>query len=73
VWRDRVEASQEEFERARVAAARAVDQLTCDAGSGAIEAAMEASRRESVAFEELRRVMKVFHDLVVYGKRPESQ
>src|SRR5437879_3658292 len=38
-----------------------------------IATAAEASRRESTAYAELSRVMKIFHELVVTAKNPPNR
>ena len=72
MWRERVDAAEELYRRARAEADAALVFCGCDATSAQIEALHQTQARESAALDEYSRVLRIFHDLVVAGKRPSS-
>ena len=72
LWRNRVAAAARAYENAKLAAAQAMERLSCHATSQDIEALTEAHRRESAALDEYMRIMRVYHQLTVEGEKPES-
>jgi hypothetical protein len=71
-WRERVNAAEQEYQRARKEAEVALEHCGCDATSAHIEALFQARARESAALGEFMRVLRILHDLVVAGKPPAS-
>ncbi len=67
LWRERVNAAEQEYHRARAEADEALEHCGCDSTSAQIEALVQARARESAALAELMHVLKVFHALAVSG------
>ena len=72
LWRERVSAAEQEYQRTRAEAEAALEQCGCDATSVQIEALFQARARETAALDELMRALRILHDLVVAGKPPGS-
>jgi ElaB/YqjD/DUF883 family membrane-anchored ribosome-binding protein len=68
LWRERVNAAEKQYHRARAEADAALKLCDCDATSAQIEAFIQTRSREAAALDEFMRVLKIFHDLVVAGK-----
>jgi len=69
-WRERVNAAEESYNRAHAEADTALELCGCDATSAQIEALRTMRAKESAALDEYMRVLRIFHDLVIAGKRP---
>ena len=67
-WRERVNAAEEKYHRARAEADAALERCGCDATSAEIEVFIQTRSRESAALDEFMRLLKIFHDLAVAGK-----
>jgi len=70
-WRNRVDAARQEYERTRLEATRVTESITCSATSQEIAALTEAHRRESAALAEYMEVLRIFHQIVVKGEKPD--
>ena len=68
-WQARVDAAHREYERLRLKAAEALENLDCDAGSEEIETLAESQRRETAALTGYMRVLRIYHR-VVKGEEP---
>jgi hypothetical protein len=71
-WRERVNAAEELYRRARAEADAALESCDCDATSAQIETVRETRVRESAALDEYMRVLRIFHEWVAGGKGPGS-
>jgi hypothetical protein len=71
-WRERLDAAEKAYHRVRAEADAALKLCGCDATSAQIEALRQTQARESAALDEYMRVLRIFHDLVVAGKPPDS-
>jgi hypothetical protein len=71
-WRERVNAAEEEYKRAREEAEAALEHCGCNATSAHIDALFQARARESAALDQFMGVLRILHDLVLAGKRPGS-
>ena len=72
IWRERVNAAEQEYHRARAEADAALERCGCDSTSAHIEALFQTRARESAALDEFMRVLRIFHEFVVAGKPPSS-
>ena len=72
LWRERLDAARRDYEDARLEASRAVESITCDSTSKEMDALSAAQRKESAALDEYMRVLRIFHQLVVRGKKPAT-
>jgi len=71
LWRERVRTAEQLYHHARADADADLASCGCDATSVQIEALRQEQSRESAALDEYMRVLQIFHDLVVAGKRPD--
>ena len=71
-WRERLEAAEKQYHRARAEADAALEACGCDSTSVEIEVLRQSRGRESAALDEYMRCLRIFHDLVVGGERPSS-
>ena len=69
-WRERVNAAEELYNRARAEADAALESSGCDATSVEIEVLRQKRSRETAALDEYMRVLRIFHELVVVRKPP---
>ena len=72
LWQARVDDAYREYDVLRLKAAEALENLDCNARSEEIEALTEAQRREAAALREYMRLLRVFHELLVTGRKPED-
>jgi hypothetical protein len=72
VWREKVSVASLAYESARVDAAALLAECaeTLATPDEQVEALKESLSRESVALSDYMNALKVFHELVVEGKRP---
>ena len=67
IWRERVNAAENQYHRARAEADAALELCDCHATSAQIETYIQTRSRESAALDEFMRLLKIFHDLLVAG------
>ena len=73
LWRERVGAAEEVYNRARTEADQALKACDCTATSVQIQFLRQAQERETAALDEFMGVLQIFHDMVVAGKRKDSE
>jgi len=72
LWRARLDAARRDYENARLEASRAMENISCDSSSQDIDALSAAQRKESAALDEYMRVLRIFHQLIMRGDKPET-
>jgi hypothetical protein len=72
VWREKVSVASLAYEQARLHAAAVLHRCTAVdiAPDEELNVLQDAQRRERLALDEYMNALKVFHELVVEGKRP---
>ena len=72
LWRDRLNAAEQKYQRARAEADAALERCGYDSTSGQIELLFQARARESAALDEFMRILKIFHEIIISRRPPSS-